>query len=155
MIGECELAATAMASTSWTGDGHYNVVLRTDKQNVLSWSEHASPNSPSACRILRALNLFWLKNKVDILPAYVRSDPNVFPDGLTRWTQREIDDWAFQENMTYSDAPERLRSGMSLSYNPDLEVEKPLVALRFRDTSYTASGLIITVCASGDLVTSQ
>ena len=101
------------------------MALCADNQNALRWAELARSNSPVACRIRRALNLFFLQIKVDVLPVYVRSGQNLFADGLTRCAKDEIDDWALQEGTTQIDAATQLWAGMSRSYNPNLDVGSP------------------------------
>ena len=125
LIGECGPTVTAMAIMSRAHGGNRNVVLCADNQNVPRWSERARPHSPVARRIFRAMRLFCLHNEEDISTAYVRSDLNLFADGLTRWANREIDERASRDGMTHIDATARLWAGMSLSYNPDLYLGPP------------------------------
>ena len=123
IISECELVAATMAIMTWAQLGARNIVLCTDNMNVLRWVEHARPHSPISNRILRALNAFCLLHGVDVLPVYVRSEHNVFSDGITRWTQGELTDWAHVEGMVEVDAVSRLWANMALSYNPSTESE--------------------------------
>ena len=49
----------------------------------------------------------------------------MFSDGLTCWSKGELGDWASLEGMTEVDAESRFWAGMSLSYNPDSDVDPP------------------------------
>ena len=49
----------------------------------------------------------------------------MFADGLTRWSQVELDEWVSSEDMVEVDAVSRLWANMSLSYNPDSEATPP------------------------------
>ena len=125
IISECELVAATMAIMTWAQHGCRNIVLCTDNMNVLSWVEHARSHSPIPNRILRALNTFCLLREVDVLPVYVRSEHNSFADGITRWTQGELTDWATNEGMVEVDAVSRLWANMALPYNPGLGAASP------------------------------
>ena len=125
LIGECELVAAEMASLSWDVGSDRNIAMCSDNQNVMSWVGNARSQSPVASRILKAVNLFFLHNEVDVLPAYVRSERNIFADGLTRWAQIELEDWVSQELMAQIDVAARLWAGMALSYNHDMDVAPP------------------------------
>ena len=119
------LVSALMAVALWCRGGTRNVALRAYNQNVLRWAEQAKSNSPVANRILRVINLFFPHNQFDILPAYVRSEHNIFPDGLTRWTPGEVDQWDLPDGMTPIDATAQLWAEMALSYNPDMDDERP------------------------------
>lgn len=95
-----------------------NVVLCTEYRNVLRWVEHARSHSPLSNRILRSMNHFSICHGVDVLPVYLRGERNAFADGLARWPQSELGDWAPREDMAEVDAVTRLWAGMALSYNP-------------------------------------
>ena len=113
-----------MAVVVWCLGGARNVALCTDNQNGPRWVEQAKAQSPGANRILWVINLFCLNNKVDILPAYVRSERNLFADGLTRWAPGEVDQWAKSEGTTPIDAAAKLWAEMALSYNPDMVADR-------------------------------
>ena len=125
LVGERELAAATMAITSRAAGGARNIALRTDDQNVLSWAEHARSHSTASNRVLEALNMFCLQNEVGAFPAYVRSERDIFADGVTRRPHVKLADWASHEGMTQVAASPRLWAGMSLSYNPDMDVNPP------------------------------
>ena len=114
-----------MAISTWSHGGRRHVALRTDNQNVLSRVGNAMAHSPAASRILRNADQLRLYNKVDVSPAYVRSGRNLFSDGLTRWTQGEVDRWANLEGMPQIYATAQLWAEMSLSYNPSADLDGP------------------------------
>ena len=155
LIGECERLAANMAIASWAAEGTRNIALRTDRKDVLSWAERARPHSPAPNRILKTLNLFCLRCEVDVCPSYVRSDRDIFADGLTRWSHTDLDEWVPREGMAQVDAASRLWAGMALSCNPDMDVDPPLTLSLSFATSYIFPGRIITGCVSGDGVTLQ
>ena len=110
-----------MAIMMWAFPWPRNIVLCTDIANVLRWVEHARSHSPASSRILKAVNRFCLQQGVGVFPVYGRSERNVISDGLTRWSQVELDDWAAQEGMAEVDALSRLWEGLALSYNPNAQ----------------------------------
>ena len=125
LIRECELVSALMAVAVWCRGGTRNVVLCTDNQNVLRWVELAKTQSPVANRILRVINIPRLHYNVDIFPAYVRSEHNIFADGMARWGPGEVEQWAKSEGMTPIGATAQLWAEMELSYNPDMDAEQP------------------------------
>ena len=124
-IRECELVAATMAIFVWCQRGRLNVALWADNQNVLIWVDRVRSHSPAANQILRSINKFFLRNKVDVSPAYVRSGSNLFPDGLTRWTPGEVELWVNSEGMTQIDATAQLWAAMELSYDLSPDAERP------------------------------
>ena len=125
-IGECELIAATMAVMLRSGPGGRNIALCTDNQNALSWAEHDRSHSPVASRVLRVLNNFCLEHHIDVMPVYVRSEHNIIADGLTRWTDEQVDQWAVDEGMTPVDGAARLWAVMGLSYRPASSEREPL-----------------------------
>ena len=117
LIGECELIAATMAVTLREGFGGRNIVLRTDNQNVLSCVEHARSHSPVASRILRVIKRFCSGRHFDIMRVYVRSD-RIVADGLTRWTDEDLNQWDLNEGATPVGGAARLRVVMGLSVRP-------------------------------------
>ena len=79
----------------------------------------------------------------------MRSERNIIADGLTRWSQGELEDWVSQEGMAEVVASSLLWAGMALSYNPDIDVGPPLKRLRYLATFYTFPGPTITACVIG------
>ena len=55
---------------------------------------------------------------MDCLPSYVRSERNLFPDGLTRWAFGEIEHLARTESMTPIDSTSQLWAEMAPPYDP-------------------------------------
>ena len=116
-IGECELIAATMAIFYWSLMGKRNILLCTDNQNVLSCVEAAKSQAPSANRVIRALNLFCLRYQVEVLRVYVRSEHNIFADGLTRWSQSTLDDWSSQEGMNSVNALAQFWAHLFVPFN--------------------------------------
>ena len=121
---------------------------------------NAQSHSPVEFRILRAIDLFCLQNKIDISPVYVMVERNLLADGLKRWTQYAIDDPPPREGMTHIDATAHLWDGVALSYNPNLG-DAPLPnpfsimwhVIRFsRHYNYRACEWRPGHCASGSLL---
>ena len=116
--------------------GGRNVLLCTDNQNVLNWAEHAGSHSPVANRILRTAHQFCIRNRVGVLPTYVRSGRNLFADGLTRWAPGEVGRWENMEGMTRIDATTQLWAEMALSDDPSPDDERPPNAFAISGASY-------------------
>ena len=97
----------------------------TDDRNVVRWVERDRSHSPAPNRILKAANRPPLQREVVLFPVYVRSERNMFANGLTKWSKIELEGWLAQEGAAQVDASSRLWAEMSLSYNPDRNVDPP------------------------------
>ena len=116
-IGERELIAAETAGAKWSQNGARNIIMRTDNKNGIIWVATAQSQAPAADRLLRELNLFAPNHQVDIIPVYVRGEPNHVADGPTHRSDRGVDSWGTQAGMARVDSVDLLWSNMALSYN--------------------------------------
>ena len=117
-IDDRELNSDAVSILKWPKKGTRSNFFRTENQNVLSWAGASKSNAPDENRIFRAINLLCLNYHVDLIPVYVRSGDSIAADGLTRRSERGVDDWSPpHEGMVRINAVDELRPHMSLHYN--------------------------------------
>lgn len=61
--------------------------------------------------------MFCLRYQVEVLPVYVRSERNIFADGLTRRSQITLYSWSTPEGMGSVNAVDQFWAHLSIPFN--------------------------------------